>query len=301
MRTGNRGDKTFMILNVTGITLLALIAIFPYLNTLAVALNHGNDTIRGGITIFPRSPTLANFKALIANEAIIHAFYISVLRVGVGTLLALVVQFSAAYTFTNPALPGRTSLLVYFIVPLFFSGGLIPTYLLYSKLGLLNNFWVYVLPGAFVFFNMIVMRTYLYTIPDSLKESARIDGAGELGILVKIVLPLSMPIIATISLWTAVTAWNDWTTTLNFVTNPQLFTLSYKLEQLIKEMDALSQIIQDAIAKGNVGSLMNVSNRLTPESVRAAQVIVTTLPIILVYPFLQKYFIKGVLIGSVKE
>jgi putative aldouronate transport system permease protein len=279
--------------------LLAAATTFPYLNTLAVALNDGADTMLGGITIFPREPTLDNFRSIVQEPAMIKAFFVSVARVIAGTLLALIVQFFAAYTFAKRDLTGRTPLLVYFMIPMFFGGGLIPTYLLFSKLGLLNHFLVYVLPGAFAFFNMIIIRTYLYSLPDSLQESARIDGAGEFTILFRIVMPLSMPIVATIGLWTAVGQWNDWTTTLNFVTDPDLYTLQYKLMQLIKESDMLAAMIQQAIERGETDISSQIS--VTPESIRAAQVIVTTIPIILVYPFLQKYFIKGVLIGSVKE
>lgn len=288
----------FSAVNIVFLTLLAAATTFPYLNTLAIALNDGQDSMLGGITIYPRELTFDNFEAIVKNAAMLKAFFISAGRVVIGTVLALIVQFFCAYAFANRSLTGRTPLLIYFMIPMFFSGGLIPTYLLYSKIGLLNHFLVYVLPGAFAFFNMIIIRTYLYTLPDSLQESARIDGAGEFTVLVRIIVPLCMPIIATIGLWTAVGHWNDWTTTLQFVTNPDLFVLQYKLMQLIRESDTIAALIRQAIESGDT-NIQQVPT--TPEAIRAAQVIVTTIPIILVYPFLQKYFIKGVLIGSVKE
>ncbi|MBO9608732.1 MAG: carbohydrate ABC transporter permease [Paenibacillaceae bacterium] len=302
MTTMNRsgfGYRLFSVCNVAFIALLSLAALYPYLNTLAVALNDGQDSMLGGITLFPREPTLGNFAALLGDDSIVRALFVSVAKVVSGTLLNLVVQFSAAYALTKKRMVGRSALLFYFIVPMFFNGGLIPIYLLYSKLGLLNNFFVYVLPGAFAFFNVIIIRTYLYTIPESLEESAKIDGAHELTVMWRIILPLSRPILATIALWTAVTHWNDWTTTLNFITKPDLQTIQFKLMLMIKESDMIASLIQEAAMRGESTSAPIV--RVTPEAIRAAQVIVTTIPIILVYPFLQKHFIKGVLIGSVKE
>lgn len=278
---------------------LAVVTVFPYLNTLAIAFNEGSDSMLGGITVYPRVSTWENFHSLLNDESIIRAFAVTVLRVVLGTFLALIINFSAAYVFTKKELYGRTPLLFYFMLPMFFGGGLIPTYLLYSELGFLNNFVVYVVPGAFTFFHMIIIRTYMYSLPDSLVESAKIDGAKEHTIILRIILPLCMPIIATIGLWTAVMHWNDWTTTLTFVTNPDLFTLQYKLMQLIRESEMIAQLIQEAIERGEDNA--HSQFKVTPDSIRAAQVVLTTVPIIILYPFLQKYFIKGVLIGSVKE
>lgn len=299
MMRASASYRIFSVCNVLFIALISLVALYPYFNTLAVALNDGQDSMRGGITFFPREPTLDNFATLLKDDSIIRALLVSIAKVVCGTLLNLIVQFSAAYALTQKRMVGRSALLLYFIVPMFFNGGLIPIYLLYSKLGLLNNFLVYVLPGAFAFFNVIIIRTYLYTIPESLQESAKIDGANELTVMWRIILPLSRPILATIALWTAVTHWNDWTSTLNFVTKPDLQTLQFKLMLMIKESDMIASLIQEAAMRGEATSVPIV--RVTPEAIRAAQVIVTTIPIILVYPFLQKHFIKGVLIGSVKE
>ncbi|AEE97828.1 carbohydrate ABC transporter permease [Mahella australiensis] len=293
------GYKIFKCINIILMIIVAVVMIFPYLNVLANAFNDGLDTAMGGITIFPRKPTLENFRVLLSDNSLTRAAVISVLRVLSGTVVALFVQFTAAYVFTKKDLWGRNGLLMFLIIPMFFNGGLIPQYLLYSKIGLLNNFLVYILPTAFSFYNMIIIRTYLNTIPDSLKESARLDGANEFVILARIILPLSMPIVATITLWTAVAHWNDWTTTLYFVTKTRLYTLQYILMQLLKESERIAKMMQEAQEMGlNVN---NVQIRSTPEAIKAAQVVITTLPIIIVYPFLQKYFIKGVMIGAVKE
>ncbi|WP_168120376.1 carbohydrate ABC transporter permease [Paenibacillus sp. HB172176] len=299
MKNQHAGYRIFTICNYLFIGLLALAALYPYLNTLAVALNDGNDSMLGGITVYPRMPTLGNFATLLKDSTIIQAMIVSVSQTVLGTLFALIVQFSAGYALTKRRLVGRNAILLFFIVPMFLNGGLIPTYLLYSKLHLLNNFLVYILPSAFSFFNVIIIRTYLYTIPASLEESAKIDGASELSILWRIILPLSRPILATIALWTAVTHWNDWTSTLYFVTSGDLQTLQFKLMQMIKESQMIAQLIQEAQQRGETN--LNHIVHVTPEAIRAAQVVITTIPIILVYPFLQKHFIKGVMIGSVKE
>lgn len=281
--------------------LLGAVTIFPYLNVLAKAFNKGADTALGGVTVYPRAFTTDNILLILKDAAIGKAAAVTLLRVFTGTLMALIVQFTAAYAFTRKRLKGRMALLIFLIVPMYFNGGLIPIYILYSKIHLLNNFLVYIVPGAFSFFNMIVIRTYLYTIPESLEESAKLDGANDLTVLARIHLPLAMPIIATITLWTAVGHWNDWTTTLYFITRPRLFTLQYIMMQMIKENERLASMIEEAIKAGHGSVNLQLDTKTTPEAIKSAQIIVTTIPIILVYPFLQKYFIKGVMIGAIKD
>lgn len=298
MKHYSSGYKLFRIFNTLFMILLCAVTLFPYLNVLAYAFNEGKDSMLGGITIFPRVPTLENFKVLFRDPVITGATLVSVSRVLIGTALALFVQFCAAYALTKTKLKGRNTIILFFLLPMFFTGGLIPTYLLYSKIGILNNFLVYVIPTSFSFYNVVIIRTYVQTIPVSLEESAKLDGANEFTILYRIILPLSMPIIATICLWTAVFHWNDWTTTLYFVTKSKLYTLQYLLMQILKESEKITQMLQLAQEQGIDAK---VSIKSTPEALKAAQVVITTLPIIMVYPFLQKYFIKGVMIGAIKE
>lgn len=301
MEQANRGYRVFKIINITIMILLGIITIYPYLNVFVIAFNEGSDSMRGGITIFPRVPTFENFRLILTNKATGDAAVISLLRVLSGTLLALIIQFTAAYAFTRKALMGRKAFLTFLIIPMFFGGGLIPQYLLYSKLHLLNNFFIYILPGAFSFYNMIIIRTYMYTIPASLEESAKLDGANEITIMWRIIFPLSLPIIATICLWTAVGQWNDWVTTLYFITKSRLYTLQYILVQMIQDSDRIAKLLESSLQSNMAHSTGTVVRTTTPESFRAAQIVITTIPIILVYPFLQKYFIKGIMIGSVKE
>lgn len=279
-------------------SIVVAIMVFPYLNVLAKSLNEARDTVLGGITIFPRKFTFDNFLTLFSDKQLLTSGVNTLIRVFFGTSLSLVVQFLAAYALAQRNLVGKKAVLLFFVIPMFFSGGLIPQYLLYAQLGLLNNFLLYLLPGAFSFFNVIIIRTYIHTLPDSLNESAKLDGASHFHIFLHITLPLSVPILATITLWTAVGHWNDWTTTLYFITKPNLYVLQYVLMQVIQETSRIAQMIQYALEKG---LNPNTSLPTTPEALRAAQVILTTLPIIMVYPLLQRYFIKGIMIGAIKD
>lgn len=296
MNDTSMGYKIFRVFNVILFLFIAVITLYPFLNVLALSLNDAKDSMAGGITIFPRVFTLENFKAVLSAKSISTAFVVSVLRVLIGVAVGIFIQFSAAYVLTQRDLPGRKFLLYFLTVPMFITGGIIANYLLYSKIGMINSFWVYILPTSFSFYNMVIMRTYIVTIPESLKESSRIDGASEFRILVQIIMPLSKPIIATIALWIAVYHWNDYSTTLYYITQSKLFTVQYNLMQMVKDGEKIAELVQKSAETGG-----EVKVTTTPEALKAAQIMVTTLPIVCVYPFLQKYFVKGVMIGSVKE
>ena len=290
--------KIFNIFNICFFILLMATMLFPYFNVLAKALNEGKDTAMGGILLLPRKFTWENFETVIMDKNFGRALFISVSMTVVCTVANLCVQFMAAYTLLNKDLVGRKALMIFLLIPMYFGGGLIPQYILYSKIGLLNNFLVYVLPGLMSTYNTIIIRSYMESVPPSLRESARIDGANDIRIAFQIMLPLSKPVLATVALWTAVGAWSNWTQTLYFVTKKELFTLQYVLMQVIKEAEKLRAMVAEAALRGEI---LNIVPTVTSESVQSAQIIVTTLPIILVYPFLQKYFIQGVTLGAVKD
>ena len=295
----SKGYRIFSVFNIILMILLGIIMIFPYLNVLAKAFNEASDSARGGITIFPREFTFQNFKTLFADSSIYLAAGISVARVLISVMLSLLVQFGAAYALSKPYFPGKNIFVTLFMIPMFVNAGMVPTYVLISKIGLLNNFWVYILPGLFSFYNIVIIRTFIQnTIPVSLEESAVIDGANEITMFFKIILPLSKPIVATVALWVMVIQWNDWTSTLYYVRKPDLYTLQYIMMQLVKESERLQKMQQAAAASG--AAIENITMKTSSESLIAAQVIVTTIPIICVYPFLQKYFVKGIMTGSVK-
>lgn len=294
------GYKIFRMANILLMLLVALVCLLPYVHILAKAFNEGLDTSLGGIYLWPRAWTTENFIAILARPFLFRSAFISGLRVVTGTLLSVIVVFTAAYSMNRRSFPGRKPILLFLMVPMFFSGGLIPTYIAYARIGMLNNFLVYVLPTAFSFFHMLLARTYMQAnIPVSLEESAKLDGASEALIFRRVYLPLSAPILATITLWTAVYHWNDWITTLYYAqTNTDIFPLQYQLMRMLRERELLQDLMEENARRGVLTSL---AQNTTSESLKNAQIIITILPIVLVYPFLQKHFIKGVMVGSIKE
>lgn len=299
MKRESLSRKVFNIFNIAFMIVVIVVMLFPYINILAKALNDGADTAMGGITVYPRVFTWENFKTVITDAAFPRATMVSLVRTIMGTALALIVQFMAAYVFTKKDLIGRSGLLIFLMIPMYFGGGLIPTYIFYSNAGLINNYLLYVLPGCFSLYNMIIIRSYMNTLPESLKEAAKLDGAKEITILWRIVVPLSKPIMATIALWSAVGLWSDWTTTMYFFTKKKMFTLQYLLVQVLKETEKIQNMIQQALMNGDEFNAANFT--VTTESVRCAQLVITTIPIVITYPFLQKYFIQGVTLGAVKD
>lgn len=291
--------KIFNFINVFFLVLLMASVLFPYLNVLAKSFNDGNDTMRGGITIYPREFSLQNYDAILGDDAFGRAFIVSVCSVVLGTLLSILVQFMAAYVFLHKDMFGSKLLYVFLIIPMYFGGGIVPTYILYSQIGLINNYMVYFLPGCFSFYNMIIIRSYMSSLPYSLHEAAKIDGANDLCVFFKIILPLAKPILATIALWTAVGIWSDWTTPLYCITKSKMYNLQYLLVQVLKEAEKVSQLITQAALRGEIIETKNTT--ITTEGVKCAQMIVSTIPIVIIYPFLQKYFIQGVTLGAVKD
>lgn len=243
------------------------------------------------VVLFPVSFTFENFSYVFANNAILQAFMISVLRTVPGIAWALVVTGLAAYAVSKKTLPFKRTLSIFFVIPMYISGGLLPTYVWIHDLHLFNNFLVYILPHGFWAFNMLLMRSYFDTIPESLEEASKIDGAKDLRILLQVVVPLSMPIVSVIAMYVGVWHWNEWFEPLLYVTRPGLKPLQSMLQRIIME---------------SMGSAMEAqSGRVTehavsPTSIQMATLIVSTLPIILIYPFFQRYFIQGAMIGAVK-
>lgn len=272
--------------------LFSAITLYPFLNALAYALSDPIEAMRGGLTIIPRKLTWQNFELVVQNNAVLPAFFISVARTIVGIVYHVIVTTLASYALSRQSLPFIKPITIFLIIPMYLMPGLIPTYVNIYDLGLMNSFWVYILPHAFGAFNMLVMRTYFWSIPESLVESARIDGASHWRILVRIIVPLSMPIIAVIALWQGVWQWNAWFDAMLYVNNVDLHPLMMLLQRIVE---------QNEIPPENVDAFMGGSGRVySPRSMQMAMLIVATVPIIIIYPFFQRYFVKGVMIGAVK-
>ena len=287
-------DKVFTVFNTIIMVLFVVITLYPVLNTLAVAFNDGTDALRGGIHIWPRMWTLNNFTTVLQKENLLTGAKISVLRTVLGTLFSLFLNAVLAFIISRKEFVFQRSLSLFWVITMYVNGGLIPVFLLYKALGLTNSFWVYVIPGAISCYNMLVIRTYMNnSIPNSLVESAQIDGAGYTTIFVKIISPLCKPVYATVALFSAVGQWNSWFDAMLYNRMSDKYTtLQYELMKL------LSSVTNQGTS---AEAMKNAAGAVTPTSGRAAATILTMLPIVCLYPFLQKYFVQGLTLGSVKE
>ena len=286
-------DKIFVVLNTLFMIAFVVITLYPVLNTLAISLNDGTDALRGGIYLLPRKFTLKNYITVLQKNNLLTGAYITVLRTILGTVTALFANAILAFIVSRKRFLFKRSLSLFWVITMYVNGGMIPVFLLYKNLGLTNSFWVYVIPGMVSAFNMLVIRTYMAGIPDSLEESAQLDGAGYMTIFLKIISPLCKPVYATVALFVAVGQWNSWFDAMLYNRmSPEFTTLQYELMKL------LSSVTNQG---SSAEAMKNAIGSVTPTSVRAAATILTMLPIICLYPFLQRYFVTGLTIGGVKE
>lgn len=286
-------DKIFVILNTVFMIAFVVITLYPVLNTLAVSFNDGIDTVRGGIYLWPRKFTLKNYATVLHKQNMITGAYVTVARTIVGTVTALVSNALLAYIVSRKRFLFKSQLSLFWVITMYVNGGMIPVFLLYKNVHLTGTFWVYVVPGMISAFNMLVLRTYMLGLPDSLEESAQLDGAGYMTIFLKIISPLCKPVYATVALFVAVGQWNSWFDAMLYNRmKDQYTTLQYELMKL------LSSVMQQS---GSADTMKNAANAITPTSIRAAATILTMLPIVCLYPFLQRYFVAGLTIGGVKE
>ena len=293
MKKKSLGDRIFEICNTIFMVAFVVITLYPVLNTLAISFNDGIDTVRGGIHLIPRKFTLQNYYTVLHKQNMVTGAYITVLRTVVGTFLALATNALLAFIVSRKRFLFKSQLSLFWVITMYVNGGLIPVFLLYKNLHLTGTFWVYVIPGTVSAFNMLVLRTYMVGLPDSLEESAQLDGAGYMTVFVKIISPLCKPVYATVALFVAVGQWNSWFDAMLYNRMSDKYTtLQYELMKL------LSSVMQQS---GSADSARNSANSITPASIRAAATIATMLPIVCLYPFLQRYFVTGLTIGGVKE
>jgi putative aldouronate transport system permease protein len=293
-------DIAFHIFNYLFMILLVIVTLYPFLNTIATSFNSGIDSVRGNIYLWPREFTLENYKAIFATGTIYGAFFISVARTVISVVFGVFLTTMISYTLSRKEFIFRKQITAFIVLTMYFNAGLIPVYFLIRSLGLINNFAVYIIPGLVSAFNMIVIRTYIQGLPESIIESARIDGANEMRILIRVVLPLCKPVLATIALFIAVGSWNSWFDTFLYASSVQeLSTLQYELMKILSS--ALTSNATQAMASGGVNAQAIASKMVTPTSIRAAITIVAAVPILVVYPFLQKHFVTGLVVGGVKE
>ena len=289
-----RGQKVFNTFNIVFLALLAFATFYPFWYVLVASFNVGSDFARGGVFFWPRAFTLENYARAFRDPRIFQSLQISAARTVIGVIVGLFFTSLVAYACTVKTLPGRTGFIFFWYFTTIFGGGMIPFFILLRDLGLNRSFWLYIIPGIFSFMNFLLMRVYFDTIPDELRESAMMDGAGHTRVLFQIYWPLSMPIIATLALFIGVGHWNDWFTGAFFQSRTELQPAATLLQRLLSEASPAAmreegqEVLQDAMRS------------FTPMSLQMAFVMILTMPIVALYPFLQKYFVKGVMIGAIK-
>lgn len=281
-------------INYIVLAILCFAMLYPFIYFAALSFNDAADSMKGGIYFWPRVFTLENYKTAFKNEEIVGAFQISIMRTFVGTVMALFLQATVGYALSRKKLWGRVGFTFFFYFTTLISGGMVPQYILYRDMGLLNNFWIYIFPSLYSFYNIVLLRTYFGGIPDSMEEAAYIDGATPLKVFFTIYLPLSKPILATLALFIAVGHWNDWFAGSFYITDTTLQPAATLLQKLISEVDLTKLSNQE-----HADQIMS-QQTTNPEALRVTFIMIMTVPILCIYPFLQKYFVKGVMVGSVK-
>ncbi|MBR4503178.1 MAG: carbohydrate ABC transporter permease [Clostridia bacterium] len=289
------GHLSYDIAVTVLLAFIGFICLYPFWNVAIISLNDAQDTVRGGLYFWPRKFTLESYREVFKNKELIHAAFISLARTVSGTVIALFFNTLLAYGMSKKDLFGSKFFGYFFVFTMYFGGGIVPYYMVLKTVKLIDTFWVYIIPGAISVYNMILIRIYMESLPQELEESAYLDGAGDIVVLFGIVLPLSKPVLATIALFTAVGQWSSWFDTNLYTYKTSLKTLQFILVQILNNYDlgnskSVAEILQQASKQNPVSS----------DSIRMATAMVVTVPIIVVYPFVQKYFVKGIMIGAVK-
>ena len=286
------GEKIFGVFNVIFLALIAILCLYPFLYTVSISLSSAAEASRDGLHLFPREISLTSYKMVLSDPNIVNGYINSIIRTVLGTFLTVTASCIAAYPLARREMPHRALITFIIVFTMLFGGGMVPGYLLIKNLGFINTIWALVIPGMLGAFNIIIVKNFFQSLPESLIESARMDGAGEWRILFQIYIPLSKPVLATVALWSAVGHWNAWFDALLYITDDRKQVLQTFLQRIVIESG--TQMMELGITDTSV-------LQFTGETIKAATIIVTILPIICVYPFVQKYFVKGIMLGGVKE
>lgn len=284
------GDRIFNLINITVLSILTILIIFPVWNVVVNSFSSGKAIAEGKGVFWPSEFSIENYRAVLKDASIWSAFLISVLKTVIGVICHVLFTAMVAYGMSKNDLVGRKLYTIMGVITMFFGGGLIPTYLLIKSLGMLNSFSVYIIPALFSYYDMIILMMFFRQLPDSMEESARIDGAGVWRVFGSIILPLSKPALATIALWHGVSQWNDFMTAKLYITKKSLYPLMMKLYEIIVQQQLASM-------KNNTSYVVTTSGK----GIQLATIVVTTLPILIIYPMLQKHFVTGMMLGAVKE
>jgi len=284
------GERAFDVANSLFLILLSIVMIYPLWYVLVGSLLPYEEAVRSGYNLFPNRISFDAYKFVFGSQYIMNGFIISILVTVGAVIYQLLITTAAAYSLTKPNLPFRNAIFIFFIITMFASGGLIPTYLLIKSLGMMNHLLVMIIPSAVSVFNLIVMKTFIQTLPKELEESAFMDGAGYLKIWLRVIMPLSGPVLATIGLFIAVGQWNNWMTPMMYLQDKSLWPLAIVLRDILVEDN-----------KFLLNATVQVERITLDKTIKNAVIIVSIVPIMLVYPFIQKHFAKGVMIGAIKS
>ena len=281
------------IVKVVFLALVVVVTVYPFWNIFIISINDATDAIRGGLYFLPRKLSLSSYAEILGRSTFLDSIKVSLARTLIGTPLAVLVTAMLAYPLSRKDLVGRKFWNLLFVFTMYFGGGLVPYYMVLKGIHMLNTFWVFIFPMVMSVYNMILIRSYIESMPDSLFEAAKIDGANDLVVFVKMVIPLSKPILMTVALFVAISQWNSWFDAYLYTSAQSLKPMQSILVEILNQYQTGASTSQ---AMSNAKSGITV----TPDSIRMAATMVATLPIIMVYPFVQKYFVKGIMLGAVK-
>ena len=284
-------DILIDIIKVLFLAMVVIVCVYPFWNIFIISINDATDAMRGGLYFLPRILSFNSYIDILSRETFQHSILVTVARTVIGTPLAVLVTSALAYSMSRKELVGRKQLNLLFIFTMYFGGGMVPYYMILKSLGLLNNFLVFILPNLLSVYNMILVRNYIDGMPEAIFESAKIDGANDLVVFFRMVLPLAKPIIMTVALFVAIGHWNSWFDAYLYTNSQDLKTMQSILVEILNQYQT---------SEAGASAADRMTQSITPDSIRMAATMVTTIPIILVYPFVQKYFVQGIMLGSVK-
>ena len=291
--TRTPGEWVLDIVKVVFLAFVVVVTVYPFWNIFIISINDATDAIRGGLYFLPRKLSLSSYAEILGRSTFLASIKVSVGRTLIGTPIAVLVTAMLAYPLSRKDLVGRKFWNLLFVFTMYFGGGLVPYYMVLKGIHMLNTFWVFIFPMMMSVYNMILIRSYIESMPDSLFEAAKIDGANDLVVFVKMVIPLSKPILMTVALFVAINQWNSWFDAYLYTSDQALKPMQSILVEILNQYQTGASTSQ-AMSSAKAGVTV------TPDSIRMAATMVATLPIIMVYPFVQKYFVKGIMLGAVK-
>ena len=294
----SKGDRTFQVINILIFAIFAIICAYPFYYLIINSISANDLSASGKVNFLPHGFQLENYVKVFQLNGLGTAAMVSLGRTVIGTICTVLASVYLGFMFTQQRMWHRKLWYRFMVITMYFNAGLIPMYMTMKTLHLTNSFWVYIIPAIVQPFNIIMAKTYVESIPPALQEAAEIDGAGTMTVFAKVILPTCKPIMATIAIWSAVGQWNSFQDTLIYITDQKLYSLQYLLYTYLNQASSLATMVQQS--GGNVSAVANLATQQTPTSIRMTISVIVVLPILFVYPILQKTFVKGIMIGSLK-